>query len=132
MDHLRKAPLAIAVSFIERINRGDVEGLADLMAEDYVLTVFDEAPQPGRADGIEGWRGYATAFPRYIVYPTRLAESGERVAILGYTTGSHLGLPDEEEKKLTLFWLAEIRDGLVSKWTLIEDTPENRREHGLE
>jgi ketosteroid isomerase-like protein len=126
MDHIAASPVAVVISFIDRINRGDADGLGELMAEDYVLTVFDEAPQPGREAGIEGWRGYAAAFPRYLVLPHRIALVGDTVAVVGHTTGSHLGLPDEEESKLTLIWLGVVRDGLVARWTLIEDTPESR------
>lgn len=51
---------------------------------------------------------------------------GDRVAILRHTTGSHLGLPDDEESKLTLIWIARVQDDRVLSWTLIEDTPERR------
>jgi hypothetical protein len=54
------------------------------------------------------------------------------VAILGHTTGSHLGLSDDEERQLTLIWLAEVVDGGIRSWRLIEDTPENRHWFGLE
>ena len=60
-----------------------------------------------------------------------VAEREGRVAVLGHTTGSHLGLPPEEEQELTLIWLAEVSDGLVRSWTLVEDTPRARREWGL-
>ena len=36
--------LAAVVSFIDRINRGDVDGLGRLMTEDHRLKVFDEDP----------------------------------------------------------------------------------------
>jgi hypothetical protein len=54
------------------------------------------------------------------------------VAVLGHTTGSHLGLSDEEEQELTLIWIAEIRHGRVRVWRLREDSPENRRATGLD
>ena len=50
----------------------------------------------------------------------------------GPTTGSHLGLPAEEEQELTLIWLAEVSDGLVRSWMLVEDTQQARREWGLQ
>jgi hypothetical protein len=53
------------------------------------------------------------------------------VAVLGYTTGSHLGLPDEQERTQTLIWTAEIADGLVRVWRLVPDTPEVRRALGF-
>jgi hypothetical protein len=61
-----------------------------------------------------------------------MVSEGNKAAILGHTTGSHLGLPDEEEEKITLVWVADVtKDGLVRAWSLLEDTPKNKREHGL-
>jgi ketosteroid isomerase-like protein len=132
MDHVRRAPEAIALSFVDRINRGDVDGLAALMTEDHQLRVFDEPPQAGRAVVTEGWRGYARAFPRYRIHPHRLAVKGDQVAVYGHTTGSHLALPDAEESELTLIWIARIAGDLVASWTLVEDTPHHRRAFDLD
>jgi len=132
MNHLHGAPDAVALSFVDRINHGDVAGLEALMTEDHELRVFDEAPQRGRSVCVAGWRGYARAFPAYLIHPHRLAVIGNQVAILGHTTGSHLGLPDEEESKLTLIWIAGIEGDRVASWTLVEDTPQHRRVFGLD
>jgi hypothetical protein len=51
--------------------------------------------------------------------------------VLGNTTGSHLGLGDPEERALSVIWFAEVRDGLLRCWRLLEDTPERRAELGL-
>jgi ketosteroid isomerase-like protein len=122
---------AVALDFVAAINRGDIESLSELIAEDYVLQVFDEAPQSGRAAGIEGWKGYLTSFPRYLILPHRFGGEGHIVAMLGHTTGSHLGLSDAEESKLTLIWLADVNDGRVRRWTLVPDTEKNRARFGL-
>jgi hypothetical protein len=53
------------------------------------------------------------------------------VAVLGHTTGSHLGLPDEQESKLTVIWVADVRDGKVASWRIIEDTSQRRAASGL-
>ena len=116
---------------VDAINRGDAERLATLMAPDYELRVLDEPPQRGYERGVAGWRGYAAAYPDYVIHPRRIAVSGNQVAILGHTTGSHLALPDDAENKLTLIWLAEVVDNRVRRWTLVEDTPDTRRAHGL-
>ena len=120
-------PLAVTISFIDAINHGDVDRQATLMAPDFVLVVFDEPPEAG----LDGWRGYARSYPNYLIHPRRFAVSGTRVAVLGHTTGSHLELPDEEESKMTLLWIAEVVNGLVRSWTLTPDTPEGRHMHGL-
>lgn len=51
--------------------------------------------------------------------------------MLGTTTGSHLGLSDEEEMKLDVVWLAQVVDGQLPLWRVAEDTPELRDEVGI-
>jgi ketosteroid isomerase-like protein len=124
-------PTAIALEFVDRINRGDLEGLVAMMSEDHRLEVFDEEPVVGRAANASAWRGYMTAFPLYVIYPRRINANGEVVAILGHTTGSHLDIPESEERELLLIWLAYVRDGAVERWRLIGDSPANRKQFGL-
>jgi SnoaL-like domain len=124
-------PVAVVVSFIDCVNRRDLDGLGRLMTDDHTLQVFDEEPLVGRAANIEAWGGYAERFPSYVIYPHRISDLDGTVGVLGHTTGSHLGLPDEEESRLTLIWLAEVVDGAVRRWTLVEDNPGNRRRLGL-
>jgi ketosteroid isomerase-like protein len=125
-------PVAAVISFIDRINHGDADGLGALMTGDHELVVFGEQALRGKAANIEAWRGYAAAFPHYVIYPRAIAElSGGRVAVLGHTTGSHLGLSDQEERRLSVIWLAEVQDGQLRCWRLLEDTPARRSELGL-
>jgi hypothetical protein len=121
----------LALRFIDCINRGDVAGLGRLMTEDHELRVFDESPLTGREANVAAWRGYVDSFPTYCIFPRRVSERDGIVAILGHTTGSHLGLPDAEEQQLTLIWVAEIVDGGVRSWRLIADSSENRERFGL-
>lgn len=125
-------PAALGLSFVDCINRQDVGGLGALMSADHRLQVFDEDPLVGREANINAWRGYFESFPRYVIHPHRIAERGDIVAILGHTTGSHLALPDEEERKLTLIWLVETASGAVTRWTLVEDSSRNRSTYGLD
>ncbi|MGH9216003.1 MAG: nuclear transport factor 2 family protein [Acidimicrobiales bacterium] len=124
-------PLAAVLSFIDCINRGDVEGLGNLMTADHQLVVLDESPLAGRAGNVEAWKGYVSAYPEYVIYPRHLVADEARVAVLGTTTGSHLGLPDADELKLGVIWLAEVTDGALSRWQIVEDTPLARAEAGL-
>ena len=119
--------VAVAVRFIDCVNRTDLDGLVATMTDDHRLEVFDEAPLVGREANATAWRGYFERFPDYVIYPHRIVEvTYATVAILGHTTGSHLGLPDDEEVKETLIWLAETSSGQVRVWSLVEDTPDNR------
>jgi ketosteroid isomerase-like protein len=120
------SPVELAVSFIDHVNRRDLGGLCALMSPDHRLEVFDEAPVAGKEANAEAWRGYFDSFPRYVIYPHKITERAGTVAILGHTTGSHLGLSDDEERQLTLIWLAETSDGMVTGWKLVEDNDFHR------
>jgi len=123
--------VAVVSRFIDCINHGDIDGLSALMTDDHTLLVFDEAPLVGRQANIEAWRGYASAFPHYVIYPDEISERCDTVAVLGHTTGSHLGLPDDEEQKLTVIWLGRVENDRLSLWRLYEDEPSRRQELGL-
>jgi ketosteroid isomerase-like protein len=132
VDEQRLPAVAVVISFIDRVNHGDAEGLGRLMTDDHSLEVLDEPPVRGRDANIEAWRGYLGSFPAYVIYPRRIAARGGEVAVLGQTTGSHLGLPDEEEFKLTVIWVATAVDGRLSRWRVADDAPDLRRRLGLD
>ena len=125
------APVAAVLGFVDCINRGDLEGLAALMSEDHRLVVLDEEPLAGRDANVEAWRGYFTSYPDYVIHPRDVVAEGGRVAILGVTTGSHLGLPDDEEIQLTVIWTADVADGRLTSWRIVDDTPANRTHLGF-
>jgi ketosteroid isomerase-like protein len=122
-------PLAAVVSFIDCINRGDLDGLGALMSEDHRLIVLDEPPLVGRDANLDAWRGYFSSFPEYVIHPHHMSVTGSRVAVVGATTGSHLGLTDEEELELSVIWLADADNGALSSWRVAEDTPDARRRY---
>jgi SnoaL-like domain len=124
-------PVAAVVGFIDRINRGDAAGLGALMTPDHRLQVLDEPAVVGRDANLSAWRGYLTSFPHYVIYPHQVVERNGQVAVLGHTTGSHLGLPDDQEALQTVIWVAQVRDGLLSLWRILQDSPAGRRALGL-
>jgi ketosteroid isomerase-like protein len=125
-------PVAAVIGFVDAINRGDVDRLVSLMSPDHRLQVLQESPVIGRDANREAWDGYATAFPNYVIYPDRIVHRADGVLMLGSTTGSHLGLSDEQERQLRLIWRATVHDGLLALWQIIADTPEQRSFLGLE
>jgi len=124
-------PVAAVIGFIDAINRGDVDRLVALMSPGHRLQVLQEPPLDGREANRGAWDGYLTAFPRYVIYPDRIVHRGDEVLVLGVTTGSHLGLSDQEERQLKVVWRATVRDGLLTLWQVIEDTPRQRALLGL-
>lgn len=131
-DRTRTLPgIAAVIAFIDRINHRDIDGLRALMTDDHALLILQEPPVSGHEALGSAWQGYFDAFPRYVIYPRQIAEQGNLVAVLGSTTGSHLGLPDEEEQRLDVIWTAEVCEGLLATWSIVEDTPQTRSELGL-
>lgn len=131
MASRRLPPVAAVVGFVDRINRGDLDGLAALMTDDHRLVILDEDPVVGRSANVDAWRGYFSSFPTYVIHPRHIAQRGDRVAVLGTTTGSHLALPDEEERQLDVLWFADVRDGRLASWHIVDDTPERRADLGI-
>lgn len=128
----RPPPVAAVIGFIDCINRADIDGLSILMIDDHELVVFGEEALRGRAPNIQAWAGYVAAYPDHVICPRAIAETGDgRVPVLGHTTGSHLGLADHQERGLSVIWLAEVQDGQLRSWRLLEDSPERRAEPGL-
>ena len=128
---MTRPAVALAVSFVDCINRADIDGLIELMSEDHSLEVFDEEPMVGANANRDAWIDYFMSFPDYVIYPRRIAEIDGGAAVLGHTTGSHLGLSDDDEKTLTLIWVAHVEDGAVTRWRLVEDSIQNRRAFGF-
>ena len=100
-----------------------VDRLVALMSSDHRLQVLDEPALAGREANRAAWHGYVTAFPDYVIYPDRVVHRGDEVLVLGSTAGSHPGLPDQDERKLTVIWRARVRDGLLVLWQVMEDSP---------
>jgi SnoaL-like domain len=100
------------------------------MTPDHTL-VLDESPLVGRDENVAAWTGYFSSFPTYVIYPRQISADGRRVVLLGSTTGSHLGLPDEQEIELEVIWLAEVIDGALALWQIVADSPEARARAGL-
>jgi hypothetical protein len=127
-----KADIAAVMKFIDCINRGDIDGLDALITDQHTLHVFNETPLIGRSAIIEAWRSYVSSFPDYVIHPHEFSEANEGVAVLGHTTGSHLGLPDHEERQITLIWFARVEHGRLRLWRLLDDTYHHRREFGFD
>lgn len=120
-------PIALAVSFIDAINRQDLEALAHLLSNEHELRVQTQPPVVGREANRDAWRAYFGVCPDYVVYPEEVIEADGVVAILGHTTGSHLRLPDEEERAIGVVWRAETTaDGHITVWEVLDDSTDLR------
>ena len=116
-----KTPKSVALKFVEVINAGYSEALIKLQTEDF--TLIDMAGDIFR--GRDGWQGYFSAYPKYKINVQHVLTSGNGVAIIGKTIGSHV--PPEVEEHETVLWTAEILNGLVAEWRIYSDIEEAKK-----
>ena len=124
-------PIAAAISFIDCVNRGDLGGLTELMTDSTRSSSSMSHRSSVAARTATPGSGYFSSFPDYVIHPRLITADGASVAVLGVTTGSHLGLPDEEEARLSVIWLAHVVDGRLSSWRVAADAPELRAQLGI-
>lgn len=115
-------PKSVTLKFVGVINAGDSEALIKLQTEDF--TLIDMAGDVFR--GRDGWQDYFSAYPKYKIHVQHVLTSGDGVAIIGKTTGSHV--PSEVEEKELVLWTADIRNGLVAEWRIYSDINEVQKE----
>jgi len=115
----KPSPEEITLEFVERINARDPDGLAELMTDDHTFIDSGGDVERGRDVMRKGFAEYFSSFPNYRINVSKVCTSGDAVAIVGKSTGSHV--PAELEPKETVLWIARIRDGLVAEWRIYTD-----------
>jgi uncharacterized protein (TIGR02246 family) len=117
-------PTDIVLKFLERINRHDVDQLAELMTEDHLFVDALGNVVHGRENMRAGWRSYYGFCPDYRVSHERILSDGDSVAIFGIAGGtisSNGELRAENKWRTPAAWLAVVENGLVKEWRVYAD-----------
>jgi hypothetical protein len=122
--------VATVLSFIDCINRGDVDGIDALIADQHTMQMFNEPPEVGRVSVIEAWRDYLEAFPHFTIHPHSYTVH-RGVAVLGHVTGSHVPFNSQQPQHVTIIWSAQVECRRIVSWRLHHDTPRHRMEFGF-
>lgn len=109
------------LAFVNSINRGDVDGLGELMTDDHCFIDAHGNEVVGRDKMIAGWRGYFGMFPDYSIEVKEIFENGESFAIFGVAGGSFQGKP-EAGWRLPAALKAIVKDGRIALWQVFADT----------
>ncbi len=117
----KPTPKSVALKFVGIINSGDSEELIKLQTEDF--TFIDMAGDV--THGRDGWPSYFSSYPKYKIHVQHVLTSGNGVAIICKTTGSHV--PPEVEEHENVLWTAEIQGGLVAEWRIYSDIEEAKK-----
>lgn len=110
-----------ALTFIEKINAHDVEGIAELISDDHTFIDAHGNELHGKDKMIAGWRGYFEWFPDYYIEVTEVFEDDDRLALFGFAGGSFKG-KSSESWRLPAAWKAMVNDGRVVLWQVFVDT----------
>ena len=123
-------PEEVALTFVDRINAGDVEGLMELETEDFAFVDVDGTVERGRETMRAGWSGYFSDFPDYKIHLANVVTYGNLVIMIGRTTGSQI--PPEIEAEETVIWTALVEGDRLSEWRILyADTDKVKKFLGL-
>jgi ketosteroid isomerase-like protein len=112
------------LEFLERINQGNADKLAELMTADH--TFFDSLGHTvsGRENMRLGWRNYFAFCPDYWVSHEHIFPAGDLVAVFGAAGGTitaNGALPPGNRWRTPAAWLAIVETGLVKQWRVYAD-----------
>jgi ketosteroid isomerase-like protein len=128
------ANLTTLRAFYEAVNRGDIERILDLQAEDVEWRgpqAFPDLTEPHH--GHSGVRAYTErvghAWREFRIQPERFFDFGERVLVLAREHGCGRDSGLEVQHPTAHLWT--LRDGLVVRFQVFWDREEGLREAGV-
>jgi ketosteroid isomerase-like protein len=113
-----------AHEFVARINRHDVDMLADLMAPDHRLIDPGGAVVAGLERLRAAWRAYFEMIPDYWIEVDDTLTHGDRVVLVGRAGGTYAPdghLSPARRWQVPAAWRAVIRAGRVVEWQVYAD-----------
>ena len=105
--------LLVVLKFNEKINQRDLEGLAELMADDYTFISNSGEVTKGKDVNKQGWKEFFEEYPDYKNIFTTVTVQNNVVVMVGYSTCSYKRLDGPN------IWTAKIRDRRISEWRVI-------------
>ena len=116
--------------FVEKINTGDVDGIALLMTENHRFIDSLGNITTGRHEMKKGWEGYFKMVPDYRIDVEESFNNGNAVILIGKASGTYS--PDgkahpEYAWTTPAVWFAKVEDGLIAEWRVYADNEPLRR-----
>ncbi len=114
----------VAISFVEAVNAGDVDGLAALMTDDHTFVDSAGTVASGRDNMRTGWRQFYEMFPDYEIEITETLHHGATVALFGSWSGTFSGKDGpvpENRVEGPAAWKAIVADDKIKFWQVYAD-----------
>ena len=121
-----KSITALAIHFNDHINNRDLSGLSSIITEDHTFIDSSNNISKGKEIMTKGWQEFFESYPDYKNIFEHVYMNDEVVVMLGYSTCSYEPLDGPA------IWTAKIHNGLLSEWSVYDDSSENRTVLGIE
>lgn len=117
--------LDIALEFVDRINRRELDLLCELMTEDHRFVDSDGTVSATDREAMrEAWRAYYAMIPDYRIDIEETIVSGNVIILLGIASGTCTAdgeLEPENRWQTPAAWKALVRDDRVAEWRVWAD-----------
>ena len=110
------------IAFNDAINRRDLDSLRELMADGHAFIDSDDNVLAGKAEVLEAWKDFFSAFPDYRNDWSRVIRVRGTLIAVGRSVCS-----TEPVLAGPAIWTARTVGAKVAEWRVYEDTPANRR-----
>jgi ketosteroid isomerase-like protein len=112
------------LEFVERINSHDVDGILDLMADDYRFVNSAGDTFRGKAFMRATWRAHFVQYPDFQIRVDRVIADDEAVAIFGLAQGTltrNGEMFEENHWEIPSAFLGVAKDGKMTHWQVFSD-----------
>lgn len=115
--------LNTAISFLEKINEHDIEGIYKLMSDDHKFIDSMGTVIIGKKEMKKAWQGFFTWFPDYHITSLNTLLTDDTVGFFGNAKGTFNSEFRSEDDKFDVHasWRAKIKNGKVTEWQAIAD-----------
>ncbi|MFC1555494.1 nuclear transport factor 2 family protein [candidate division KSB1 bacterium] len=110
--------------YIEKVNDKDIDGLLDMMTEDFHFVDTLGGTVEGRSEMKEAWTRYFNMFPDYTINVFNIMKNENTIAIVGTAKGTYAvggELREENSWEIPAAWKAIVRDDKLSSWRVFSD-----------
>lgn len=114
----------IFYSFVEAINKHDVDIICSLMTDGHKFIDSHGNEAVGKEMMKNGWTGYFQLFPDYTIEITGIFVNGDAAAAFGFAGGTYKGLKNDGGNywRLPAAWKTVIHDGKIALWQVYADS----------
>jgi len=112
------------LEFVQRINAHDVDGILDLMAEDYRFINSAGDTFRGKAFMRATWKAQFAQYPDFQIRVDRVVADEQGVAVFGMAIGTLTRggeMPEENHWEIPSAFLGIAQDGKMTHWQVFSD-----------